>query len=96
MAPAELEEVLRDNPKVADAAVIGIPHDAHGEVPRAYVVLKPDAFIKPEALHSFVSTKVAPYKALRGGIVFVDAIPKTPSGKILRRQLKLQYQNQAK
>lgn len=96
VAPAELEEIIRDNPQVSDAAVIGIPHEAHGEVPRAYVVLKPNSSLKTEALYEFVSAKVAAYKNLKGGIAFVDSIPKTPSGKILRRQLKLQYQNESR
>lgn len=91
-----MEEIIRDNPQVADAAVIGIPHDAHGEVPRAYVVLKPDSSLKSEALYNFVSSKVASYKTLKGGIVFVNTIPKTSSVKILRRELKLQYQNEAR
>lgn len=94
MAPAELEEIIRHNPQVADAAVIGIPHDIHGEVPRAYVVLKPNCSLKSEALYEYVAEKVAAYKNLTGGIAFVDTIPKNPSGKILRRQLKLQYQQE--
>lgn len=79
---------------MADAAVIGIPHDIHGEVPRAYVVLKPDSNLKSKLLYDYVAEKVAAYKNLTGGIVFVDSIPKNPSGKILRRELKLQYQSE--
>ncbi|XP_017768035.1 PREDICTED: probable 4-coumarate--CoA ligase 3 [Nicrophorus vespilloides] len=91
--PAELEEIIRDFPSVNDAAVIGIPHDIYGEVPRAYVVAKPDSKLDVAELNGFIDSKVAEYKRVRGGIVVTDCIPKNASGKILRRELKLQYQN---
>ena len=83
--PAELEAVLRTHPAVADAAVIPIPDDEAGEVPKAFVVLKGD--VPPEALLAYVAERVAPYKKIRA-ITVIDAIPKSPSGKILRRLLK--------
>lgn len=92
VAPAELEEIIRDFPNVSEAAVIGIPHDQHGEVPRAYIVPQKGQKVDSEKLVSFVKDKVAPYKQISGGICIVDSIPKNPSGKILRRELKLQYQ----
>lgn len=80
------------NELVNDAAVIQKPDDASGEVPRAYIVLKDkDQIDENEArdeIYNFVKERVAPYKRLDGGIVFTDAIPKSASGKILRRILR--------
>lgn len=90
--PAELEEIIRTFPEVSDVGVIGIPHLISGEVPRAYVVPKEGKQIDIDKLDEFVSSKVAKYKQLKGGIAVVDSIPKNASGKILRRQLKLQYE----
>jgi acyl-CoA synthetase (AMP-forming)/AMP-acid ligase II len=83
--PAELEAVLLSHPAVADAAVIGMPHDDVGEVPKAFVVLKGGA--TPDELMHYVAERVAGYKRVRS-VEVVDAIPKSPSGKILRRVLK--------
>jgi 4-coumarate--CoA ligase len=90
VAPAELEECLLTHPDVADCAVLGIPDDAAGELPKAYVVLKPQTNQKTnaEAIQKFVASKMAPHKQLRGGVRFVESIPKSASGKILRRVLK--------
>ena len=85
--PAEIEALLVSHPAVADAAVIGFPDDEAGEVPVAFVVRAPGADPSPEALQAFVAGHVAHYKQLRR-ITFVDAIPKSPSGKILRRVLR--------
>ncbi|KAL3841512.1 hypothetical protein ACJMK2_019646 [Sinanodonta woodiana] len=91
IAPAELEAVLCTHPAVQDAAVIGIrAGDEVGEIPQAFVVCKPNINAKEEELLTYVSENVAPYKKIRGGIKFVDQIPKTASGKILRRLLKEQ------
>lgn len=87
VAPAELEEILRDHPDVADAAVIGVAHSAFGEVPKAFVVPK-NKSVKAEHLEEYVASKVTSYKKLVGGVVLMDSIPKTVSGKILRRELK--------
>lgn len=92
MAPAELEEIIRSFPNVAEAAVIGVSHSEMGEVPKAFVVPKPNTNIDCEKIKKYVKDKVAPYKQLTGGVTIVDSIPKNPSGKILRRQLKLQYE----
>lgn len=88
VAPAELEAVIREHPSVDDVAVIGVPHDITGEVPKAFVVAKKNHKIDEKEIDTFVSKKVSEYKNLTGGVVFVDSIPKTPSGKILRRDLK--------
>lgn len=88
VAPAELEALLLTHPSVADAAVIGKPDLEAGELPTAFILPKPGVPFKQEDVMDFVKGKVAPHKRLRGGIHVVDAIPKTASGKILRRTLK--------
>ncbi|CAK7228512.1 hypothetical protein SBRCBS47491_006929 [Sporothrix bragantina] len=94
VAPAELEDTLLSHPNVADVAVIGVPHDYSGEVPRAYVVLKSTASASKEtarelALH--VEKLKARYMRIAGGIEFLDVIPKSAAGKILRKVLKEDY-----
>jgi len=85
VAPAELEALLLTHPKILDAAVVGV--DVPGtEVPRAYVVSGGD--ITEQDIKDFVKKHVADYKQLRGGVVFMDVIPKSPSGKILRKDLR--------
>jgi acyl-CoA synthetase (AMP-forming)/AMP-acid ligase II len=84
IAPAELEAVLVSHPAVAEAAVIPSPDLEHGEVPKAFVVLK--AAATPDQLMEFVARRVASYKKVRK-LVIVDAIPKSPAGKLLRRVL---------
>ena len=89
VAPAELEALLLEHPAIADAAVIGIPTPDGDESPKAYVVLQANAKdTKPEDIAAFVGKKVARHKRLNGGIEYIDAIPKNPSGKILRRFLR--------
>lgn len=91
VAPAELEEILRDHPKIADAAVIGIPDERSGELPRAFVVAKVTDEITEKEIQDYVAKKVAVYKKLDGGVEFVTSIPKNATGKILRRELKRIY-----
>ncbi len=83
--PAELEAVLRSHPAVADAAVVPLVDRECGEVPKAFVVLRGD--VSAADLMAFVAERVAPYKKIRA-VEVIDAIPKSPSGKILRRVLK--------
>ncbi|HEY7622638.1 MAG TPA: AMP-binding protein [Solirubrobacteraceae bacterium] len=85
VAPAELEALLVEHPAVAEAAVIGRPDEEAGEVPVAFVALDGDA--TPEEIRAYVAERVAPYKKLRA-LEVVDEIPKSPSGKILRRKLR--------
>ena len=89
VAPAELEALLLGHPAVLDAAVVRSPDEEAGEVPKAFVVLKADEAsraVSAEALMSFVAERVAPHKRIRR-VEFIDQIPKSASGKILRRLL---------
>ncbi|KAJ8323780.1 hypothetical protein QVD99_007061 [Batrachochytrium dendrobatidis] len=90
VAPAELEEKLLQYPKIADAAVIGRPDELSGEVPVAYVVLKPGVTCTEDEIKSFIAKNVASHKLLRGGVVFIEKIPRAPTGKCLRRILQQQ------
>jgi 4-coumarate--CoA ligase len=85
--PAELEALLLTHPAVADAAVVGIPDEEAGEIPVAHVVLRPGAEVTPEELQEYVAGQVAHYKQIRK-VVITDVIPKSASGKILRRVLR--------
>jgi long-chain acyl-CoA synthetase len=91
IAPAQLEAALLEHPAVREAAVIGTPDAEAGEVPRAFVALGEGRAATAEELMAFANAKLATYMAIRA-LTFVDAIPKTTSGKILRRELKAQYQ----
>ncbi|PYS50156.1 MAG: 4-coumarate--CoA ligase family protein [Acidobacteria bacterium] len=84
VAPAELEAILLTHPAIADAAVIPSPDEEAGEVPKAFVVLKSDA--TEEEIKDFVNARVAPFKKVRK-VEFIEQIPKSASGKILRRIL---------
>ncbi|KAH7073870.1 hypothetical protein BKA63DRAFT_445156 [Paraphoma chrysanthemicola] len=94
VAPAQLENLLLGHPAVADVAVTGVYNkDKTTELPRAYIV--PAAGHKgdnklEEELHKWLNERVSPHKKLRGGIRFIDAVPKSNAGKILRRVLKEQ------
>jgi acyl-CoA synthetase (AMP-forming)/AMP-acid ligase II len=84
--PAELEALLLSHDAIADAAVIPVPDEEAGEIPKAYVVLKPDHDLSADEVTAFTAEHLAPYKKVRQ-VVFTDAIPKSASGKILRRVL---------
>jgi acyl-CoA synthetase (AMP-forming)/AMP-acid ligase II len=87
VAPAELEALLLTHSRIADAAVVGA-HDAEGEeVPKAFVVVLPGAEITAEEVMAFVAENVAPHKKIRQ-VAFIDTIPKSSSGKILRKDLR--------
>jgi acyl-CoA synthetase (AMP-forming)/AMP-acid ligase II len=87
VAPAELEAVLLDHPRIADAAVVASPDDEAGEVPKAYVVAAEGARLDAEEVMAFVAERVASYKRVRR-VQVTDAIPKSASGKVLRRVLR--------
>ncbi|KAF5003684.1 hypothetical protein FDECE_9769 [Fusarium decemcellulare] len=93
VAPAELEAHLLSHPFVSDCAVIQVPDHRAGEVPKAFVVKAPAANGKPDSevtqsINKHVEEHKARHKWLKGGIEFIDIIPKSPSGKILRRLLR--------
>ncbi|KAM3417957.1 hypothetical protein BST61_g6169 [Cercospora zeina] len=90
IAPAELEALLISHANIADSAVIGVwDADQQTEVPRAYVVRAvATSMVTEEEVRSFVKDNLAPYKQLRGGVVFLPEIPKSMSGKILRKELR--------
>eukprot|EP01135_Chromosphaera_perkinsii_P000359 Nk52_evm6s78 gene=Nk52_evmTU6s78 len=88
VAPAEIEALLLTHPEILDAAVLPKPHEEAGEVPIAFVTCKEHSKLSEQEIVDFIAKQVAPYKKLRGGVVFEEAIPKSPSGKILRRFLK--------
>jgi acyl-coenzyme A synthetase/AMP-(fatty) acid ligase len=88
--PASLEGLLASHPKVLDVAVIGIYSPSlASEVPRAYIVPSVAASKElADELIKFVYDRVAQHKRLRGGVRFIEEVPKSGSGKILRRVLK--------
>jgi len=87
VAPTELEDEIREAPGVADVAVIGVKDDRAGEVPKAFIV-PTSKDVTEESIQEFLTARLAKYKQLKGGIVFLEALPKTPTGKILRKELR--------
>jgi acyl-CoA synthetase (AMP-forming)/AMP-acid ligase II len=86
--PAELEALLLSHPAIADAAVVGVNDDEGEEVPKAFVVKQSGAELTADEVMEFVAGQVAPYKKVRQ-VEFIDAIPKSASGKILRKDLRV-------
>ncbi|KAI8019024.1 4-coumarate--CoA ligase-like 9 [Camellia lanceoleosa] len=84
--PVELEQLLQSNPEIADAAVIPYPDEEAGQIPMAFVVRKPGSNISEAQIIDFIARQVAPYKKIRR-VAFINSIPKSPAGKILRREL---------
>lgn len=98
IAPDELEQILLSHEAIADVSVVGIQEGkGKGEIPRAYIVLQASLPLNweqeaAERIIVWLDSKVAPYKRLRGGVQFVESIPRNASGKILRRVLREQDQ----
>lgn len=88
IAPAEIENLLITHAQILEAAVVGIPIEGGSEVPRAYVVLRQAGALSEDDVKNFVKGRLADYKQLRGGVRFVDELPKNAVGKILRRELR--------
>src|SRR5260221_8281143 len=88
--PAEVESALFGHPAVADVAVIGVPDEQWGEVVKAIVVKKPGASLGSDELIGFARQRIAAYKVPRS-VDFVAALPRNPSGKILKRELRKPY-----
>ncbi|KAF8370558.1 hypothetical protein PRIPAC_76987 [Pristionchus pacificus] len=83
--PAELEGILLSTPSIRDVAIVGVPHEAGGEL---VFIVKAEENLEAEDVERVITDKLAPFKRITGGVVFLDAIPRSASGKILRRQLK--------
>lgn len=86
--PAEIEAVLLKHPAIQDVGVVGIPNLKNGEVPLAFVVVKPGEKLTEKEVQDFVAERLSNPKHLRGGVRFINEIPKNQTGKILRRELK--------
>ncbi|GLU18513.1 hypothetical protein SLE2022_348090 [Rubroshorea leprosula] len=84
--PAELEHLLHSHPEIADAAVIPYPDEEAGQIPMGFIVRKPGSNITAAQVMDFIAKQVAPYKKIRR-VAFITSIPKSPAGKILRREL---------
>ena len=94
VAPAEIEAVLHGHPAVLDCAVFGVDDVRAGEVPVAAVQVEPGSGVRAEDLQALVADSLATYKHLRT-VVLVDTIPRTPSGKVLRRTLRNEWDSHA-
>lgn len=91
VAPAELEGIIRKHPAVLEAVVCGIPNPTYGEVPKAFIVKRPNANLTESDVQTFVSKQVSKHKQLRGGVQFIETVPNTATGKTLRREVKRLY-----
>lgn len=85
--PAEIEAVLLTHPAISDAAVIGVTDDDGEEIPKAFIVCVPGIALTAQDVIDFVATRVSPYKKVRR-VEFIDTIPKSAAGKILRKDLR--------
>lgn len=90
MSPAELESLFRKHPSVIDAGVVGVTHRIKGEIPIAFIVLKPGQKCTKSELSDFLKRKTVMYNHTQE-IIFVDEIPRNASGKVMRRTLKEKY-----
>jgi acyl-CoA synthetase (AMP-forming)/AMP-acid ligase II len=90
ISPEEVEDVLHSHPKVEEVAVIGVPDVEWGQEPRAVVVLKTGEFATPEEMMEYCRTRLAGFKRPRS-VVFIEALPRNPMGKTLRKKLREEY-----
>lgn len=89
IVPASIEAIIKEHPAVHESVVVGIPHGTDGDVPTAVIVLKKDmSNVTSKEIQKFVEEKVDDRQRLRGGVKFVASVPKTPTGKIIRRLVK--------
>lgn len=97
VAPPELEAVLLGHPSIVDCAVIGLkpPPNSDAELPRAYVVRREGTSMTEDDVKGLIKERLASYKQLTGGVKFLDEIPKSASGKILKRVLRDEAEKEA-
>ncbi|MBT5003879.1 MAG: fatty acid--CoA ligase, partial [Porticoccaceae bacterium] len=88
--PAEVEDAVYSHPDVEDVAVIGVPDEKWGEAIKAFVVAKDNAEVSADDIIRFARTRIAKFKCPKT-INFIDSLPRNPSGKILRRELREPY-----
>jgi long-chain acyl-CoA synthetase len=88
--PIEVEEVLSQHPAVIDVTVIGVPDERWGETVKALVVVAPNSGVAADELVAFAREQLAGYKLPRS-VDFVSELPRTPAGKVLKRELRAQY-----
>jgi acyl-CoA synthetase (AMP-forming)/AMP-acid ligase II len=88
--PAEVENALMGHPAIADVAVIGIPDEKWGEVPMAIVVRKADVAVTEDEIIAFAKERLAGFKCPKS-VAWIDALPRNPSGKILKKDLRAPY-----
>ena len=88
--PAEVENALMSNEEILDAAVVGVPDDKWGESTKAFVVLSEGSTLNSEDIISYTKSKIASYKCPKS-VEFIEMLPRNPSGKVLRRELRAPY-----
>ncbi|XP_026731412.1 4-coumarate--CoA ligase 1-like [Trichoplusia ni] len=88
VAPLELETILQLHPGVREAGVVGKPAGVYGEEPTAFVVKQPGVEVTEKELIDYVATEVPPYMQLRGGVKFIQELPRNPRGKLMRQRLR--------
>uniref|UniRef100_A0A8D8HSL7 Luciferin 4-monooxygenase n=2 Tax=Culex pipiens TaxID=7175 RepID=A0A8D8HSL7_CULPI len=88
IAPAQLEEILAEHPAVLQATVVGLPDPEPPHVDLATALVVTSGTVTEDRVLSFVNDKVPDYKRLRGGVFFVDSIPRTANGKASRRECR--------
>lgn len=92
--PVEVEEVLYQIPELMESAVVGVPHEIYGEVPKAYVVPKAGQAISEEAIKAYCATQLAKYKVPHE-VEFMDELPRNASGKVLKHTLRVPQETKA-
>ena len=86
--PSSIEVVLLEHPGIKEAVVFGLPEGENGEVPAACVVLKEGFTLSGEEIDAFLKERVADRERLRGGVTFVQVLPRTPTGKVVRKEIR--------
>ena len=88
VSPTEVEGVILRVPGVQEVSVVGVPHPVFGEAPRAFIVRAAGSKVTEEEVHIVMEEELAVYKGLAGGMVWMDELPKSPTGKVLRKELR--------